>query len=70
MSLMRRGALFAGALFAGVLFGPQAQEAAQQQQSGGRHRPRSQAEYFAPIPWQALDLRRDDEDAFLLATLL
>jgi hypothetical protein len=53
MSLMRRGALFAGALFAGVLFGPQAQEAAQQQQSGGRHRPRSQAEYFAPIPWHA-----------------
>ena len=34
--------------------------------------PRFRPEPFipAPIPWQQLDLRRDDEDALLLAALL
>jgi hypothetical protein len=68
MSLMRRGALFAGALFAGMLFGPRVQAATPTQ--GGALRRRHQAEYFNPVPWQALARHRDDEDALLLTTLL
>ena len=68
MSLMRRGALFAGALFAGMLFGPRVQ--AEKVTQGGTLRRRPQAEYFNPVPWQALARKRDDEDALLLAALL
>lgn len=70
MSLMRRGALFAGALFAGVLFGPAWAAAATYLPPAGRPRRRPEPFIPAPIPWQQLDRRRDDEDALLLAALL
>lgn len=70
MSLMRRGALFAGALFAGALFGAARAAAAAYLPPAGCPRRRPEPFIPAPIPWQQLERRRDDEDSLLLGVLL